>query len=457
MNRGHDQRYSRPGHSNWRSGTHAHPQSRGPGYRGSRSRSPSYALRGHDPSGSPRTRYSQSPNDSRPRVERERRPYEHESRPRSRSDAEPVRESSFGYRGTWRRGFGKNYNQDRDYEDRYERRYSSGALVGTRPYDLGRSRGRGRGRGRGGWPTRTHSRSQTRSRSPPVMRKSEDRQGKGKEKETVDEALPSPTRTLVQGPSASDVEPKQLSSTSPLLRIEDLYAGLSDDGVTNGVPSPNSLPSGSRLPQDDFNGLANKDSGKNDETEDPSRSDDSGEMSVDFLDLTYPSESGIVSGPQPAFGPQLESRSSEPASAVQSSSHPRSESTSLPGPMSATPHKTEENLGPETSIQTVVIERSQSDSQVPSETVMIPMKRERSISPVPSLSMARSLVTTGVKRYAPLPPSCVAGRADFKGARKEWSLRMMKELERLGLRCTKTIIRYEWTLALRRVCSLCLI
>lgn len=79
------------------------------------------------------------------------------------------------------------------------------------------------------------------------------------------------------------------------------------------------------------------------------------------------------------------------------------------------------------------------------------VKRERSPSPPPPPS--RTLVTSGCKRYAPIPADCdkLKNPANFREHRKAWQKREREVLRGLALTCTKVFFRYVikfWIFAL---------
>jgi hypothetical protein len=68
------------------------------------------------------------------------------------------------------------------------------------------------------------------------------------------------------------------------------------------------------------------------------------------------------------------------------------------------------------------------------------VKRERSISP--DLSAVPQLITSGSKRYAPLPPECRKSQPRYKMARNAWARKEQEALKRLGLKVVRTFIRF---------------
>ncbi|KIJ62768.1 hypothetical protein HYDPIDRAFT_41484 [Hydnomerulius pinastri MD-312] len=66
------------------------------------------------------------------------------------------------------------------------------------------------------------------------------------------------------------------------------------------------------------------------------------------------------------------------------------------------------------------------------------VKRERSTSPLPT---SRRLVTSGVKRYAPLPPNCLPTCPEYKRNRREWMGLCLRELQVLNLKTERKLIR----------------
>ncbi|KIK98689.1 hypothetical protein PAXRUDRAFT_31016 [Paxillus rubicundulus Ve08.2h10] len=73
------------------------------------------------------------------------------------------------------------------------------------------------------------------------------------------------------------------------------------------------------------------------------------------------------------------------------------------------------------------------------------VKRERSSPPT-----GRRLVTSGVKRFFPLPRDCLPSCPQYKQNRQEWASRCIKELEALNLKAERKLIRddgliIDWT------------
>ena len=81
-------------------------------------------------------------------------------------------------------------------------------------------------------------------------------------------------------------------------------------------------------------------------------------------------------------------------------------------------------------------------SPVSSETLVGEhrVKRERSTSPDLSAAVPQ-LITSGSKRYAPLPPECRKSQPDYKMARNVWARKEQEALKRLGLKVVRTFIR----------------
>lgn len=90
----------------------------------------------------------------------------------------------------------------------------------------------------------------------------------------------------------------------------------------------------------------------------------------------------------------------------------------------------------------IVSTLTSSVSPVSSETLVGEhrIKRERSISP--DLSAVPQLITSGSKRYAPLPPECRTSQAKYKTARNAWARKEQEALKRLGLKVVRTFIRF---------------
>jgi hypothetical protein len=90
----------------------------------------------------------------------------------------------------------------------------------------------------------------------------------------------------------------------------------------------------------------------------------------------------------------------------------------------------------------IVSTSTSSVSPVSSETLVGEhrVKRERSISP--DLSAVPQPITSGSKRYAPLPPECRTSQPKYKTARNAWARKEQEALKRLGLKVVRTFIRF---------------
>ncbi|KAF9237652.1 hypothetical protein BU15DRAFT_8732, partial [Melanogaster broomeanus] len=77
------------------------------------------------------------------------------------------------------------------------------------------------------------------------------------------------------------------------------------------------------------------------------------------------------------------------------------------------------------------------------------VKCERSSSPE---DLGRKFVTSGAKRFAPLPKDCLPSCPQYKRNRREWADRCVKEIEALNLKPERKLIRddgliIDWTSA----------
>ncbi|KAI6155611.1 hypothetical protein BKA82DRAFT_180682 [Pisolithus tinctorius] len=75
------------------------------------------------------------------------------------------------------------------------------------------------------------------------------------------------------------------------------------------------------------------------------------------------------------------------------------------------------------------------------DTHLVPPIAVKSEPSSPSLPIGRRLVTSGVKRFFPLPQNCQPSCPQYKFNRKQWAASCIKELEVLALRVERTMIR----------------
>lgn len=75
------------------------------------------------------------------------------------------------------------------------------------------------------------------------------------------------------------------------------------------------------------------------------------------------------------------------------------------------------------------------------DTYLVPPTAIKSEPSSPSLPIGRRLVTSGVKRFFPLPKDCQLSCPRYKLNRKQWAASCIKELEVLDLRVERTMIR----------------